>query len=192
MNLEKIKQYWNNRPCNIRHSNKEVGTLDYFNDVERKKYKVEPHILKFAEFEKWKNKDVLEIGCGIGTDSINFARAGANLTIIELSDVSLNITKKRFDVFNLKANFILGNAEDLDNLIPDKKFDLIYSFGVIHHTENPKKIINSIKKLMKESSELRIMLYSRISWKAIEFFYLMDLNLNLITIKQSNILLKLN
>jgi len=49
MNLEKIKQYWNNRPCNIRHSNKEVGTLDYFNDVERKKYKVEPHILKFAE-----------------------------------------------------------------------------------------------------------------------------------------------
>ena len=169
MNQE-IKKFWNARPCNIRHSRKEIGTIEYFNEVEERKYKVESHIPKFAEFKKWKNKDVLEIGCGIGTDSINFARNGANLTIIELSDKSLEITKKRFKAFNLNATFICGNAEELNNLIGNKKFDLIYSFGVIHHAENTEKIIEQIKEVLKPDGIVKIMLYSKFSWKALEFF----------------------
>ena len=81
----------------------------------------------------------MELGCGIGTDSINFARAGAYLTIIELSEVSLNICKKRFELYGLTATFICGNIEMVNELIKDKKFDLIYSFGFIHHTIEPKK-----------------------------------------------------
>ena len=83
--VKDVKNYWNNRPCNIKHSKKEIGTKEYFNDVEYRKYFVEPHIPEFAEFDKWKGKKVLEIGCGIGTDSINFAKAGAILTCVELS-----------------------------------------------------------------------------------------------------------
>lgn len=165
-----IKKFWNDRPCNIKHSQKEIGSLEYFNEVEQRKYKVEPHIPRFAEFEKWKDKDVLEIGCGIGTDSINFVRNGANLTIVELSDKSLDITKNRFDVFKLKAKLICGNAEDLKNLINNQKFDLIYSFGVIHHAENTEKIIEQMKDVLKPNGIIKIMLYSKFSWKAIEFY----------------------
>jgi len=170
MIIDKIKEYWNKKPCNINHSKEEIGTIEYFNEVEKKKYYVEPHIKDFADFEKWKDKEVLELGCGIGTDSINFARAGANLTIIELSDKSLELCKKRFELFGLKANFICGNIENISDYINDKKFDLIYSFGVIHHTIEPKNVINEVYKYLKSDGEFRFMVYSKVSYK---LFWLM-------------------
>lgn len=165
--INNVKEYWDNRPCNIRHSNKEIGTKQYFDEVEQKKFFVEPHIINFSEFQKWKNKKVLEIGCGIGTAAINFARNGADYTGIELSEQSLQLTKKRFEVYNLDGNFYYGNAENLNNILQNQKFDLIYSFGVIHHTPNPHKIIEQIKPYMHSNSILKIMIYAKNSWKNI-------------------------
>jgi 2-polyprenyl-3-methyl-5-hydroxy-6-metoxy-1,4-benzoquinol methylase len=163
--IDDVKQYWDKRPCNIKHSTAEVGSKQYFDEVEERKYFVEPHIPAFAEFDLWKDKEVLEIGCGIGTDSINFARAGAKLTVVELSEASLAITKQRFNVFGLEANFILADAEHLSDHLPNKKFDLVYSFGVIHHSPNPSVIIQEIAKVIKPGGQLRIMLYSKYSTK---------------------------
>lgn len=163
--IEDVKKFWNDRPCNVKHSSKEVGTKEYFDEVERKKFFVESHILKFTDFEKWKNKKVLEIGCGIGTAAINFAKNGADYTGIELSEESLNITKKRFEVYGQKGTLLHANAEELSNFLPEQKFDLIYSFGVIHHSPQPEKIVDQIKKYMDKNSILKIMVYSKNSWK---------------------------
>ena len=77
--IEDVKKYWNDRPCNVRHSSKEVGTREYFHEVAEKKFTVEPHIIPFSQFPKWKDKKVLEVGCGLGTVGLNFATYGACL-----------------------------------------------------------------------------------------------------------------
>lgn len=164
--IEQVKSYWDNRPCNIRHSDKPVGTKEYFDEVEYKKLFVEPHILTFSNFGECKDKSVLEIGCGIGTAAINFARNGCDYTGLELSAESLKLTKQRFDVYGLSGQFYQGNAEQLTSIVPtDKKYDLIYSWGVIHHSPNPKQIVNEAKKLLKSDGVLKLMVYAKNSWK---------------------------
>lgn len=164
-NIKDVVAYWDTSPCNINHSRKKCGTKEYFLEVEQKKLFVEPHIIDFSNFPKWKNKNVLEIGCGLGTAAVNFVRRGANYTGVELSKETLKLAKKRFKVNDLVGNFYHGNAEELSSFLPVKIFDLIYSFGVIHHTTNPDKIISEIRKYMNDTSILKIMLYARESWK---------------------------
>lgn len=169
VSVEKVKEYWNKRPCNIRHSPAQVGTRQYFDEVEARKYFVEPHIPVFAEFKKWSGKRVLEIGCGIGTDTINFARAGAKVTALDLSDQSLELAKRRAQVYGLgeKITFYQANAEELSSVVPVEPYDLVYSFGVIHHTPHPERVIEQIRHFVKPGSTVKIMVYNRYSWKVL-------------------------
>lgn len=166
---QKIKEFWNKQPCNIKHSKKKFLSKKYFNEVKRKRYFIEPHIKEFAKFKNYNKKNVLEIGCGIGTDAIEFIKNGAKYFGIEYSEKSLEITKKRIEILNLKnKNPKLFNL-DCENLSKIKKlnikFHLIYSFGVIHHTINMKKSFNEIYKLANQNTEIKIMLYAKNSYK---------------------------
>src|SRR5689334_18726447 len=161
-----VRSFWNNRPCNIRHSPKPVGSREYFDEVEARKYFVEPHIPGFAEFARWSGKRVLEVGCGIGTDSINFARADAHLTAVDLSSESLHIARQRADVMGVadRIDFVQADAEQLTSVL-DGPFDLVYSFGVIHHTPHPDRALKQIRSLIAPDGTLKLMVYHRRSWK---------------------------
>jgi 2-polyprenyl-3-methyl-5-hydroxy-6-metoxy-1,4-benzoquinol methylase len=167
--IEEVKGFWNRRPCNIRHSPLQVGTREYFDEVEKRKYFVEPHIRDFARFDMWKDKKVLEIGCGIGTDTINFARHGALVTAVELSEKSLDIAASRAEVFGFvdSIRFLRGNAEELSAFVPVEPYDLVYSFGVIHHTPHPERVLDQIRRYVMPGSTIKIMVYNRRSWKVL-------------------------
>jgi SAM-dependent methyltransferase len=169
VSIESVKAYWDARPCNIRHSKKPLGSKEYFDEVETRKYYVEPHIPGFAQFARWKGKRVLEVGCGIGTDTINFARAGAQVTAVDLSTESLAVAKQRAEVFGFKeqVKFDQADAERLSETVPVERYDLVYSFGVIHHTPQPARAAAQIRKFMGPDSELRLMVYAKNSWKSL-------------------------
>ena len=95
MDIDAVYNFWNDRPCNIKHSDKDIGTKEYFEEVTKRKYLVESHIINFANFPKYKNKNVLEVGCGIGTAAQSFIENGAIYTGLDLSDKSIEIAKKK-------------------------------------------------------------------------------------------------
>jgi len=163
--INEVKNYWDSRPCNIKHSSAEIGSVEYFNEVEHRRYFVEPHIIDFANFNNWRGKKVLEVGCGIGTDAVNFARHGAIYTGIDISNESLELSKKRFEIFKLTGTFLKGNAEELDIVLQNTKFDLIYSFGVLHHTPNLSLALKQIYNYCHKSSKVKIMVYASNSYK---------------------------
>jgi 2-polyprenyl-3-methyl-5-hydroxy-6-metoxy-1,4-benzoquinol methylase len=172
--IERVRDYWNNRPCNLRHSPEPIGTRAYFDQVEARKYLVEPHIPGFAQYQRWAGQRVLEIGCGLGTDTISFARAGAHVTAVDLSGRSLELARQRAQVFGLqdRVHFVEANAERLSEFVPAAPYDLVYSFGVIHHTPHPERVLEQIRThYMGPRSTVKLMVYNRWSWKVLAILF---------------------
>lgn len=163
-----VREYWDRRPCNLRHSPAPIGTREYFEQVEQRKYLVEPHIPAFADFPRWVGRRVLEIGCGLGTDTLNFARAGARVTAVDLSERSLELARQRAGMFGVgdRVRFVAADAERLSQFVQPEPYDLVYSFGVIHHSPHPERILREIRThFVHASSTLKVMVYHRWSWK---------------------------
>jgi len=104
MDIKKeIKNFWNKKPCGTSGNIEKEINEEYFNKIREKRYKLEPFILSTAKFQEWKNKNVLEIGCGIGTDAVEFAKNQAQYTGIDLSLKSIELCKKQFEIYNLNG-----------------------------------------------------------------------------------------
>lgn len=166
--IEAIREYWNRQPCGIRHG-AQPGSIEFFQQLTSRRYFVQPHIRDFADFPSWEGLRVLEIGCGLGTDAEEFAKAGAIYTGVDLSPASVALAQQRFELFELPGTFLVGNIEELPTILPPRScesFDLIYSFGVLHHTPNPEVVLEHIGRYVHPRSELRLMVYAENSWKA--------------------------
>ena len=163
--IQHVHDFWNNRPCNIRHSSQPMGTREYFEEVTQRKYFVEPHILGFADFARFKKKRVLEVGCGIGTAAQSFIEAGALYTGFDLSERSVELSKQRLELFGLSGHVFQANIEDMGFEEKEPLFDLVYSFGVLHHTPNIEKAISNCFQFLKPGGEFKLMLYAKNSLK---------------------------
>lgn len=165
-NIQKdIEHYWNTQPCNIKHSSAAVGSKQYFDEVTEKRYRAEPHVLDFAGFHHWRGLRVLEIGCGIGTDAEQFARHGAHYVGVDLSSASLELCRTRFELNQLSGEFCLGSVADAEFMRSLGQFDLVYSYGVLHHFPGIDQHIRNIAQAVTDQGEFRFMVYAKNSWK---------------------------
>lgn len=157
-----VRDFWQANPCGSKFAREEIGTREFFEAVERHRYKTEWHIPEVVDFPRWRDKDVLEVGCGVGTDAINFAREGAHYTGVDLTTASIDLVAGRFEIEGLKANLRVADAEALP--FGDDSFDLAYSHGVLHHTPDTQRAIDELHRVLRPGGTAMVMLYHRNSY----------------------------
>lgn len=159
---ERVRAFWQAHPCGTKFSDAEMGTREFFERIEAHRYEKEWHISAAAGFANANGLKVLEIGCGIGTDGAQFAKAGADYTGVDLTDAAIELARKRFELFGLKGQFQVADAENLD--FQDESFDVVYSHGVLHHTPDIDAAVREIHRVLKPGGRAIVMLYHRGSY----------------------------
>jgi ubiquinone/menaquinone biosynthesis C-methylase UbiE len=162
LDLEEVQQYWNQYINDIEVAHHKIGTKEFFDELEAYRYQKLEYLPKIVSFPKYKGKKVLEIGCGVGIDSLQFARAGAELTGVDLTPNAIKLAGLNLEIHGYRATFVNQNAEDLK--LPENHFDAVYSHGVLHHTPRPWKAIEEVYRVLKPGGEAIIMLYKKYSW----------------------------
>jgi len=130
----RAREQWTADPCGAVHGSKrEFGTREFFDEVERQRYEdYAPWMRVVMGFDKFAGARLLEVGCGMGTDLLQFARGEASCTGVDLTPRSVEISRRHFEIYGEKADFSLSDAEILP--FADNSFDVYYSNGVLHHT----------------------------------------------------------
>jgi ubiquinone/menaquinone biosynthesis C-methylase UbiE len=170
---ELVRRYWDDAPCGTGSITYPEGSAEYFEAIAEKRNKLEPFIADYARFDKWAAKKVLEVGCGVGSDLLRFARAGARVVGIDLSPKSVSLAKSRLQLHSCRGDVLVADAEKLP--FKDNEFDLTYSWGVLHHTPNPERAIEEIYRVTKPGGEICVMLYHRHSLVAWQLYLLFGL-----------------
>jgi SAM-dependent methyltransferase len=159
---ERVRLFWQEHPCGTKFADAPPGSRRFYELVEKHRYQKEWHIPSAAGFDQTNNLRVLEIGCGLGTDGAQFAKAGADYTGVDLTDAAIELARRRFELFDLKGTFQVADAEKLD--FPDGSFDLVYSHGVLHHTPDTAGAVREIHRILRPGGRAVVMLYHRDSY----------------------------
>ncbi|HEY1265017.1 MAG TPA: methyltransferase domain-containing protein [Terriglobales bacterium] len=150
---EEIRNFWNAEPCGSRY----LEGVEHFEAHARARYCLEPHIAEFAGFARARGRRVLEIGVGMGADYLEWLKAGAQATGVDLSAISLERARKRCVLAGCEPDLHLADAERLP--FPANCFDVVYSYGVMHHSPDTVQCLREAWRVLKPGGEARIMLY---------------------------------
>ncbi len=161
-----VHDYWNQESCGTEVAASTKFSRRYFEEIEEYRYSTEPEIFPFAQFTRFRDQKILEVGIGAGTDFIQWVRAGAKAHGVDLTKEAVEHARKRLDIYGLKAEGLsVADAENLPYL--DNTFDLVYSWGVIHHTPDTIRALEEILRVTRIGGKMKIMVYNRRSLSAL-------------------------
>ncbi len=166
-----VRAHWEQEPCGTDRA--VVGDLParsraWFEEVERFRYEVEDYIHSVAQFTRHHGKTILEVGVGAGTDHLQWARAGCRCYGVDLTDAAIDTTRERLALYGLHSDLRRIDAESLP--FEAGLFDVVYSWGVIHHSARPERIVGEIHRVLKPGGRFIGMMYGRHSVMALRFW----------------------
>lgn len=156
------REFWSSYQPGLRFATAPVGSRAFFDEVSAYRYALEPHIADVVQFPRWSRCDVLEAGCGIGTDGAQFASVGACYTGIDFSNPALELARRRFALYDLPGRFTAGSVTHLP--FRSQAFDLVFSHGVIHHVPDTEATVREFARVLRPGATAIVMLYHRRSF----------------------------
>lgn len=166
---QQVRDFWNRNVNQFNQLQREdVGTREFYEAAERLRYEYHYHL--FPLFDKVATKfpggKLLEIGCSMGNDTIQFARRGMQVTGVDITEAAISLISQRFQLYGLEGDFRVADAEHLP--FEDNTFDVVYSFGVLHHTPDTAGAIEEARRVLKPSGKAYVMLYNTrsLNWLA--------------------------
>ncbi len=161
--INDIQQYWNHRIHDLEMTDQPVGTLGFFDDLDEYRFDKLRYLPELVDFDGYRGQTLLEVGCGIGTDLVRFARGGALVTGVDLADTAIGLARKNFELHGLQpVELRVANAEALP--YEDASFDHVYGHGVVQYTADPAGLIRECHRVLKPGGTAIFMVYNRISW----------------------------
>lgn len=159
---DRIKQYWTDNLHDMAVARHEVGTREFFADLDEYHFDKQHHLSRVVDYASYKGKEVLDVGCGVGVDLARFARRGAHCTGVDMSERAIGLAKKNFEYQGLSAQILVMDGENLE--FPDNTFDYVYAHGILPYAANEVQLVREVHRVLKPSGEALLQAYHRHSW----------------------------
>jgi SAM-dependent methyltransferase len=166
-----VRSFWEQEPCGTGReivAGAAFHSREWFEQVERYRYDSEPFIHNVAQFTRHHGKTILEVGVGAGTDHLQWARAGCRCHGVDLTDAAIETAREHLALYGFQSELRRVDAETLP--FDDDLFDVVYSWGVIHHTARPDRIVHEIHRVLKPRGLFIGMMYGRHSITALRLW----------------------
>ena len=162
--LQTIQNYWNERIHDLDMTTHPVGTREFFDDLDDYRFDKLRYLPRLVDFNGYRGRELLEVGCGIGTDLLRFARGGAKVTGVDLAHQSIDLAQANFYIHDCapSASFLVDNGEALP--FDAETFDVVYAHGVLQYTAEPLKMISECHRVLRSGGEAIFMVYNWYSW----------------------------
>lgn len=157
-----VRAYWNARIHDLDMTTQEVGTLQFFDDLDAYRFDKLRYLTRVVDFDGYADRTVVEIGCGIGTDLLRFARGGARVTGVDVSDTAIGLARRNFALHGVTGRLLVGDGARLP--FAARSVDLIYAHGVLQYAAEPRRIVEEAQRVLRTGGEAVFMAYNRRSW----------------------------
>ena len=159
---DRVREYWNQHIHDLEITKHPVGTPGFFADLDQYHFEKLHHLLRLVDFNGYRGRRVLDVGCGAGTDLIRFARGGAVVTGVDLAASAVALAKQNFAQQGLQADLREADGERLP--FADASFDLVYAHGVVQYTADDRALVGECLRVLKPGGEAVFQVYNRMSW----------------------------